>query len=88
MFIWCLVLFGLGVSAFLDSQFNYGYVFRSVNSVLFMLVSLGLLVRTRVLSKYGYKEQLPKSDKELVAQAEETGHTQMKKRGSREEVSV
>jgi hypothetical protein len=32
--------------AFLDSLFNYGEIFRQVNSVLFMLVSLGLLVRT------------------------------------------
>ena len=43
---WCAILFTLGVLAFLDSIFNYGEIFRQVNSVLFMLTSLGLLVRT------------------------------------------
>jgi hypothetical protein len=46
MFIWCTVLFFLGLMAFLDSLFNMGEIFRQVNSVLFMLISLGLLVRT------------------------------------------
>jgi hypothetical protein len=46
MFAWCTILFILGITAFLDSLFNYGDIFRKVNSVLFMLVSLGLLVRT------------------------------------------
>lgn len=43
---WCALLFALGVLAFLDSIFNYGEIFRQINSVLFMLTSLGLLVRT------------------------------------------
>lgn len=43
---WCALLFALGVLAFLDSLFNYGEIFRQINSVLFMLTSLGLLVRT------------------------------------------
>ena len=46
MLIWCGILFGLGILAFMDSLFNYGEIFRQVNSVLFMLTSLGLLVRT------------------------------------------
>jgi len=46
MFIWCGVLFLLGILAFVDSIFNMGEVFRKVNSVLFMLISLGLLIRT------------------------------------------
>ena len=46
MLIWCAILFLLGVTAFLDSIFNYGEIFRQINSVLFMLVSLALLVRT------------------------------------------
>lgn len=45
MLVWCTVLFFLGVAAFLDSTFTFGEVFRTINSVLFMLVSLGLLVR-------------------------------------------
>jgi len=46
MLIWCAILFTLGILAFMDSIFNYGEIFRQVNSVLFMLTSLGLLVRT------------------------------------------
>ncbi len=46
MLAWCAILFLLGIAAFLDSLFNYGEIFRQVNSVLFMLVSLALLVRT------------------------------------------
>ncbi|MBN1211141.1 MAG: hypothetical protein JXA92_01060 [candidate division Zixibacteria bacterium] len=46
MFVWCGVLFFLGILAFVDSIFNMGEVFRKVNSVLFMLISLGLLIRT------------------------------------------
>ncbi len=46
MFAWCGVLFFLGILAFLDSIFNMGEIFRQVNSVLFMLISLGLLIRT------------------------------------------
>ncbi len=58
MFIWCTILFLLGIAAFLDSLFNYGEIFRQINSVCFMLISLALLVRTttkmkaRKLEKY------------------------------------
>ena len=46
MLAWCAILFALGILAFLDTIYNYGEIFRRVNSVVFMLVSLGLLVRT------------------------------------------
>lgn len=46
MFVWCSVLFVLGIIAFLDSIFNMGEIFRRVNSVLFLLISLALLIRT------------------------------------------
>lgn len=46
MFIWVAILFSLGIAAFMDSIFNYGDIFRQINSVLFMFISLGLLVRT------------------------------------------
>jgi len=46
MYVWCAVLFCLGILAFLDTIFNMGEIFRTVNSILFMLISLGLLVRT------------------------------------------
>jgi hypothetical protein len=90
MFIWGLVLFGLGILAVLDSQFNYGYVFRSANSFVFLLVSLGLLIRTRMLEKLGFKEQLLESNKELRANVEELKHSQTatEKRESKQEVMV
>lgn len=56
MFIWCATLFVLGVFAFLDSMFNMGEIFRQVNSVLFMLISLGLLIRTTTKMKAKTKE--------------------------------
>ncbi|OGC91385.1 MAG: hypothetical protein A2W25_04445 [candidate division Zixibacteria bacterium RBG_16_53_22] len=67
MLIWSLVLFALGILAFLDSQFNYGYLFRTANSVVFMLVSLGILIRTRRLAKWGFREQLIENNDELRA---------------------
>ena len=51
MFVWCTILFLLGVTAFLDSMFNYGEIFRQINSVFFMLVSLGLLIRTTIKAR-------------------------------------
>jgi len=51
MLIWCAILFILGVAAFLDSMFNYGEIFRKVNSVLFLLMSLSILVRTTTKMK-------------------------------------
>lgn len=57
MFIWCGVLFMLGLFAFADSILNMGEIFRTVNSVFFMLVSLGLLVRTTTKIKEKKAEQ-------------------------------
>jgi hypothetical protein len=65
MFIWGLVLFGLGVAAFLDTQFNFGNIFRTTNSFMFMLVSLGIMIRTRSLKKLGFREQLIVHNDEL-----------------------
>ena len=60
MFVWCGVLFFLGIFAFLDSLFNMGNLFRGVNSVLFMLISLALLVRTTTKIKTQKKEEYEK----------------------------
>ena len=65
MLIWCAILFGLGTVAFLDSLFNYGEIFRRINSVLFLLTSLGLLVRTSMKIKLRYIEGLIARIKEL-----------------------
>jgi cytochrome c oxidase subunit IV len=51
MLVWCSFLFFLGVLAFLDSIFNYGEIFRQGNAFLFMLLSLGLLIRIFVRRK-------------------------------------
>ena len=58
MLVWCAVLFILGLAAFADSLFNMGEIFRRINSVLFLLLSLGLLVRTTTKKKDGDKERL------------------------------
>ncbi len=46
MLVWSALLFFLGIMAFMDSVFNMGEIFRQVNSVVFLLVSLALLIRT------------------------------------------
>lgn len=69
MLVWCGILFILGITAFLDSLFNYGDIFRRVNSVLFMLVSLGLLVRTttkmRMRKIEGFVGKIDQLEKEV-----------------------
>lgn len=51
MLVWSAILFLLGVAAFLDALFNYGEIFRKINSVLFLLISLAILVRTTTKMK-------------------------------------
>jgi membrane protein implicated in regulation of membrane protease activity len=58
MLIWSALLFFLGVLAFLDSVFNMGEIFRQVNSVVFLLVSLALLIRTTTKSREQRTEKL------------------------------
>ncbi len=58
MLVWCAILFLIGVAAFLDSLFNYGEIFRQVNSVFFLLLSLGILVRTTTKMKTAQMEQM------------------------------
>ncbi|MBD3403334.1 hypothetical protein GF420_10600 [candidate division GN15 bacterium] len=55
---WCAILFVLGILAFADSLLNMGEIFRKINSVLFMLISLGLLIRTTTKKKDATKEKL------------------------------
>jgi len=58
MLIWCALLFVLGVFAFIDSVLNMGEIFRQVNSVFFLLVSLALLIRTTTKSREQRREKL------------------------------
>jgi hypothetical protein len=67
MLAWCAIMFGLGILAFLDSMFNYGDIFRRINSVIFMLVALGLLVRTSMKMKMRSFELLVERVKQLEA---------------------
>jgi cytochrome c oxidase subunit IV len=67
MLTWCAILFILGILAFLDTIFSYGEIFRRVNSVVFMLVSLGLLVRTSMKMKVKRIEGLIAKVEELEA---------------------
>jgi hypothetical protein len=68
MLAWCAILFFLGILAFLDTIYNYGEIFRRVNSVVFMLVSLGLLVRTSMKMKIRRLEGLIAKVEELEEQ--------------------
>ena len=76
MLAWCTILFGLGVMAFLDTIFNYGEIFRRVNSVVFMLVALGLLVRTSMKMKIKRVEGLITKVEELEEQLAQLKATQ------------
>jgi hypothetical protein len=68
MLAWCIFLFILGALAFLDTLMNYGEIFRRVNSVVFMLISLGLLVRTAMKVKIRRVEGLIAKVEELEEQ--------------------
>jgi hypothetical protein len=57
MLVWSSILFILGLMAFLDSYYNYGGIFRSINSILFMLIALGLFARTACKVRAGRIEQ-------------------------------
>jgi len=70
MFTWCAIMFLLGIAAFLDTIFNYGNIFRQINSVFFMLISLGLLIRTTTKMKLKTKEKFQIKVKNLETQVE------------------
>ncbi len=65
MIVWSAVLFFLGIAAFMDALFNYGEIFRQVNSVLFLLMSLAILVRTTTKMKEAKRENLAMRLEEL-----------------------
>jgi len=73
MLAWCTILFVLGILAFLDTIFSYGDIFRKVNSVVFMLISLGLLIRTSMKMKIKRIEGLISRIEELEEQISQLG---------------
>lgn len=70
MLVWCVVLLFLGIAAFLDSIFTFGDIFRRINSVMFMLVSLGLLIRTstkiKMAKREGYKKRIEELEQQIA----------------------
>jgi hypothetical protein len=76
MLIWCGMLLFLGIAAFLDSLFTFGEIFRRINSVLFMLVSLGLLVRVSTKIRMATREGTQKRIEELERQVAELSRKQ------------
>jgi protein-S-isoprenylcysteine O-methyltransferase Ste14 len=74
MLIWCSVLLFLGATAFLDNIFTQNEIFRTINSILFMLVSLGLLVRISTKRRIGKTESYLKRIDELEQKIKELTH--------------
>ncbi len=70
MLWWCAFLFLLGILAFMDTIFNYGEIFRRINSVIFMMTSLGLLMRvsmkTKIRSLEGYIQKIQQLEQQIV----------------------
>ncbi|MEE9554117.1 MAG: hypothetical protein V3W18_07430 [candidate division Zixibacteria bacterium] len=79
MLAWCAILFVLGILAFMDTIFNYGDIFRKVNSVVFMLVSLGLLVRTTMKMRIRRVEGLISRISELEEQVAQLSESAVNK---------
>ncbi len=78
MFVWCSVLFVLGIFAFADSIFNMGEIFRQVNSVMFMLISLALLIRTTTKARARKTEYYEKRIIDLEQQVKSLDMTRKK----------
>ena len=76
MLVWCCVLLFLGVTAFLDNIFTQNEIFRTINSVLFMLVSLGLLVRISTKKRIGQTESYLRRIDELEQQIRNSSPTE------------
>jgi hypothetical protein len=86
MLIWCSVLLFLGVTAFLDNIFTQNDIFRTINSVLFMLVSLGLLVRISTKKRIGQTESYLKRIDELEQQIKNLSPTERSSQKTKVEV--
>lgn len=75
MLFWSALLFVLGIAAFLDSIFNYGEIFRQINSVLFLLISLGILIRTTTKMREARTESYIKRVEELEQKLNQANRT-------------
>lgn len=88
MLVWCVVLLFLGIAAFTDSIFTFGDIFRRINSVMFMLVSLGLLIRTSTKIRLGKREGYEQRIEELEQQIAEWNKKEPKKEPKKETAPV
>ena len=88
MLVWCSVLLFLGIAAFLDSIFAFGDIFRRINSVMFMLVSLGLLIRTSTKIRLAKREGSEKRIEELEQQVAELTKKEPKTQPKKETAPV
>jgi len=71
MIFWCIMLFLLGIAAFVDTLFNCGEIFRKINATLFFSISLALLVRTtskkKIAKVEGYEKRIAELERKVAA---------------------
>jgi len=65
------MLFGVGITIFLDTFFNFGMTFRITSSVIIIFLSAVLLVRTIVFKKLKKVEKLIEQNTKLEEKLEE-----------------
>jgi len=68
MLYWSVILFGLGVLAFLDAQLNQGNIFRAASPTILMLSSIGILVRSKYMAKLQVRKLRQQKLEKLTAQ--------------------
>ncbi len=57
MLIWCVMLLLLALITYLDNFLMNGEIFNGLHPALFILVALGILVRTSIKQKEGQLEK-------------------------------
>ncbi len=76
--LWILMLFAVGLCGtigFYDRVFAFSDLMRYINSGMLVLLSIGLLVRTWILSKYGKNEKMIARIAELEKMTGQSGRT-------------
>ena len=65
MFYWGIMLFGLGMLALADYSVTRGEIFGTINSIIFLSISLAVFVRMRRKEKEATLEKLIEENNEL-----------------------
>lgn len=81
--IWTLMLFAVGLCGalgFYDKVFGFSDQMRFVNSGILVLLSMGLLVRTLILTRIGKVEKLTERIAELEKLTGQSGHTRQEEK--------